>query len=639
MEIKHTCVESLSALKDQQKFAKLLPETPRPGMKEWIKKELYESELGGDFCVFSRKSICVEDEQIGRTMSVDDWERYESGVHYRWAAECSCTACGESFITGWNKNHPSKRYGIRMYAGDDGENYDGYIPENALPDVDFMTYNEDEEITCPRCGEKISLIHRSRLKHGRTYQMLVASVEVVDNYTVLMTWRARRYIGQWNPYNLDDFFEILPREALVIDGRKAYRFKHSTLPGNFSAEVQLCEWKPTNYYNDDLAYHRYYDYNAGGNHKIDATVYRNVPDLTGTTGEKTGLAECVGGHIESCEPLVFAYLKMWRKHPNIENVVKSKWRTVLDSEFRRLARDENYAYSAKYSVDTDLFNFSEKAPHKMLGISRQCLKHDFGWTCEDLREYNFWKFTFENVTEEDFDDWLGFFEGSTLHSLAITLSDYDDGYNYKKVINYLIDQSLLTSANVVAQTWVDYRDMLGSGEHTYREIFPKNLRQAHDDLVERTEAEKQSKYEAKFTELAEKYSALEWTDGDLCIRIAQNEQELIDEGKVLHHCVGGYGHKHASESDVIFFVRHYRRPERSYYTLDINMTDSVPREVQLHGYRNELYPSKHFSKGKIPQKVRDFVNRWESEVLIPTAAQIRKDQVKKQNKQRKENVA
>lgn len=638
MEIKHRCSASLSTLEDRQKFAALLPEVPRPGMKDWIKKEFYDSELGGDFCVFTRKSIFVEDKQIGRTMSADDWKRYESNAHYHWAAECHCTACGMRFITGWNKNHPNKRYGIRMYAGDDGENYDGYIPENALPDVDFMTYYEDNEIICPRCGERISLIHRSRLKHGRTHQMLVTSIETVDNYTVLMTWRARRYIGQWGPYDLDNFFEILPREALAIDGRKAYRFKHSMLPGNFSAEVQLGEWEPTNYYNDDLAYHRFYDYNARGNYKIDATVYRNVPDLTGTTGEKTGLAEYVDGHIESCEPLVFAYLKMWRKHPNIENVVKSKWRTVLDSELRRLARNENYAYSAKYSVDTDLFNFNEKAPHKMLGISRQSLKHDFCWICEDLREYNFWKLTFENVTEADFDDWLGFFEGPTLHSLAITLSDYDDGYNYKKVINYLIDQEIFDDANVAAQTWVDYREMLDGGEHTYREIFPKNLRQAHDELVERTEAEKQSIYEAKFAELAEKYSALEWTDGDLCIRIAQNEQELIDEGKVLHHCVGGYGHKHASESDVIFFVRHRRRPERSYYTLDINMTNSVPCEVQLHGYRNELYPSKHFRRSAIPQKVRDFCDRWESEILIPTIAKMKKKQ-SKSIKHRREKVA
>lgn len=631
MEIKHSCADSLFTLEDRQKFAALLPEVPRPGMKDWIRKEFYDSELGGDFCVFTRKSICVEDEQIGRTMSADDWERYESNVHYHWAAECHCTACEMRFITGWNKNHPNKRYGIRMYVGDDGENYDGYIPENALPDADFMTYNEDHEITCPRCGERISLIHRSRLKHGRTHQMLVTSIEAVDNYTVLMTWRARRYIGHRNPYNLDDFFEILPREALVIDGRKAYRFKHSTLPSIFSAEVQLGKWEPTNYYNDDLAYHRYYDYNAGGNYKIDAVVYRNVPDLTGTTGEKTGLVEYVDKHTKSLEPLVFAYLKMWRKHPNIENVVKSKWRTVLDTELRRLARDENYAYSAKYSVDTDLFNFSEKAPHKILGITKAESRINYGWKWSDFQAYQHHLFFHDVLTVAEFDELLTQYSLDTLMALDILAADYN--LKYLKMLSCLEKQDVGD-----IHLYIDYIKMLGDGEHTDREKYPKNLRVAHDTLAERIKAEKQSKYEAKFTELAEKYSALEWTDGELCIRIAQNEQELIDEGKVLHHCVGGYGHKHASESDVIFFVRHYRRPERSYYTLDINMTKTVPFEVQLHGYRNELYPSKHFRQSRISQRVHDFCDRWEKEILIPTIVKMRKEQ-SKPVKQRKEKVA
>lgn len=631
MEIKHSCVNSLLTLEDRQKFAELLPEVPRPGMKDWIRKEFYDSELGGDFCVFTRKSICVEDEQIGRTMSADDWKSYESNAHYHWAAECYCTACGERFIAGWNKNHPNKRYGIRMYAGDDGENYDGYIPENALPDVDFMTYNEDYEITCPRCGERISLIHRSRLKHGRTHQMLVTSIEAVDNYTVLMTWRARRYIGQWGPYALDDFFEILPREALVIDGRKAYRFKHSTLPSIFSAEVQLGEWESTNYYNDDLAYHRYYDYNAGGNYKIDATVYRNVPDLTGTTGEKTGLAEYVDGHIEELEPLIFAYLKMWRQHPTIENIVKSKWRCVLDTELRRLARNENYAYSAKYSVATDLFNFGERAPHKILGITKTESRINYGWKWSDFQAYQHHLFLHDVLTVAEFDKLLTQYSSDTLMALDNLAADYD--LKYLKMLSYLEKKDVGD-----VRLYIDYIEMLGDGEHTDREKYPKNLREAHDTLAERIKAEKQSIYEATFAELAEKYAPLEWSDGELCIRIARSEKELIKEGKVLHHCVGGYGHKHASESDVIFFVRHRRRPERSYYTLDINMTKAQPEEVQLHGYRNELYPSKHFKQSAIPQKVRDFCDRWESEILIPTIAKMKKKQ-SKSIKHRREKVA
>jgi hypothetical protein len=66
---------------------------------------------------------------------------------------------------------------------------------------------------------------------------------------------------------------------------------------------------------------------------------------------------------------------------------------------------------------------------------------------------------------------------------------------------------------------------------------------------------------------------------------------------------------------VIFFVRKYRRPERSFFTLDINMEGAKPNEVQLHGYKNE-----HIAAGKkrrIPARVRSFVDRWKSEVLMP----------------------
>lgn len=103
---------------------------------------------------------------------------------------------------------------------------------------------------------------------------------------------------------------------------------------------------------------------------------------------------------------------------------------------------------------------------------------------------------------------------------------------------------------------------------------------------------------------------------------------------MLHHCVGGYHQKHAAETDVIFFVRRARRPERSWYTLDIRMDRDVPKEVQLHGYRNEWC-----DRGRlhIPQRVRDFCDRWEREVLLPWAAAQKDKQTN--TKKRKRRIA
>lgn len=625
MEIEHKIVKSLRNSADRLELAKHLPEVPRDDMAEFVKAVVFDKELGGDFCVFKRTSIDVCDEELGRTMTPEDQDRFETGIHRRWVAECQCSACGERFIAGWNKNHPNKRYGIRMYVGDDGENYDGYIPENALPDVDFMPYNEDEKITCPRCGERISLIHRSRLKHGRTYQCMLTSVEVVDNYAMLVTWLARRHI------DADFIFEnvkILPCEALVIDGKHLYQYSHVKFNG-LHPEKHLQAWVFKSYYGKDLSLRRYYDWASIEYRKTDSYTYQGIQELTGTTGEKTGIAEYI--RRSTCRILPFAYLKLWQKHPNAENLVKSAWRTVLDSALQRVARGENYAYDANYSIEMPEFCFNESAPHKILGITKAESRINYGWEWSDFKAYQH-HLLFHNVlTVAEFDELLTQYSSGTLMSLDILAADYN--LKYLKMLSYLEKQDVGD-----IHLYIDYIEMLGDGEHTDREKYPKNLRVAHDTLAERIKAEKQSIYEAKFAELAEKYAPLEWSDGELCIRIAQNEQELIDEGKVLHHCVGGYGHKHASESDVIFFVRHYRRPERSYYTLDINMTGSVPCEVQLHGYRNELYPSKHFRRSAIPQKVRDFCDRWEKEILIPTVVKMRKEQ-STPVKRRKEKVA
>ncbi len=625
MEIEHKIVKSLRNSADRLELAKHLPEVPRDDMAEFVKAVVFDKELGGDFCVFKRTSIDVCDEELGRTMTPEDQDRFETGIHRRWVAECQCSACGEKFITGWNSEHSSDKYSVLMYAGDDGANYPGHINPEEVSANNAYCYSEGDTFGCPFCEHNVELIHNSRLRHGRTYQCMLTSVEVVDNYAMLVTWLARRHI------DADFIFEnvkILPCEALVIDGKHLYQYSHVKFNG-LHPEKHLQAWVFKSYYGKDLSLRRYYDWASIEYRKTDSYTYQGIQDLTGTTGEKTGIAEYI--RRSTCQIVPFAYLKLWRKHPNAENLVKSAWRTVLDSALQRVARGENYAYNANYSIEMPEFCFDESAPHKILGITKAESRINYGWKWSDFQVYQHHLFFHDVLTVAEFDELLTRFSSATLMTLDILAADYN--LKYLKMLSYLEKQDVGD-----IHLYIDYIEMLGDGEHTDREKYPKNLRVAHDTLAERIKAEKQSKYEAAFAELAEKYAPLEWSDGELCIRIARSEKELIKEGKVLHHCVGGYGHKHASESDVIFFVRHYRRPERSYYTLDINMTKAQPEEVQLHGYRNELYPSKHFRRSAIPQKVRDFCDRWESEILIPTIAKMKKKQ-SKSIKHRREKVA
>lgn len=125
---------------------------------------------------------------------------------------------------------------------------------------------------------------------------------------------------------------------------------------------------------------------------------------------------------------------------------------------------------------------------------------------------------------------------------------------------------------------------------------------------------------------AEMLAPLAWTDGRLCIVIPRSSAELAHEGRVLRHCVGTYSKSHVSGSPI-FFVRHYRRPERPYYTLNIGFTTGEPQRLQLHGYGNERHgPAKEYAHS-IPRKVLDFCSRWEREILAPFWANKQRNEV------------
>jgi len=199
------------------------------------------------------------------------------------------------------------------------------------------------------------------------------------------------------------------------------------------------------------------------------------------------------------------------------------------------------------------------------------------------------------------------------------------GIDLDKIARYLAKQSLrMKDAQYILDTRRMTRQAFPGRELTEEELWPRNLAAAHDRIdriladQRRLKSQKeQEAYNQQFAEVLERYGQLQWTDGELCVIIPRTAQELHREGEVLRHCVGGYTQRHISGSDTIFFIRRYRRPERPYYTLDIKMNSGEPTEVQLHGYGNERHGIHKEKRHSIPKKVRDFVNRWEREVLLP----------------------
>lgn len=612
---------------DISEITKLLPEQPRPGMVEAVFKDRHYSDLGGEHLIYKRESIAVEPE-LYRTMTDKDFEEFRENTEYRWGAICRCTACGEEFITGYeNKNGLS---GIKIFQGEDGQLYPGYVSPD-YDNYDVMFLNSGTSAFCPYCNARVTVKAKSKLGNGKKHQILTISVERAGDYAAIVTWLVKREL---NPYGFWEDITVIPRNAVVIDEKGKMRcFRHTDI--HFFNDTPISEWKAIKGY-DDPQFKKYYSHEAICHTKINGVVWSDSADLTGTTGEKTGLQT----YIEKgcCYPAM--YLKLWQQHPQIENIVKSAYFEVLESEIQHnIDTSVNYYGTPPKEITINGLDLAEVKPHKMLHFTKEEFR--VGMLCEwDWNISYMWllhDYFIADMSAAEFDEYvllLGLEPVSLLDGQTI---DGEDCLLLPEVTKYLTKQEVkcgMEAAELV-QFLIDYRDELyrqNANNLTHELLWPRNLVEAHDRIMKTVREMSDPKSAKNFKRVAKKYKPLEWNDGELCIRVAQSHKELIDEGDTLNHCVGKYGEEHLKESDVIFFVRRYRRPERSYYTLDIRMNKGKPKRVQLHGYGNEHHGEHKQYRHSIPQKVLDFCDRWEKEILMPFYYKEMAKQKKKESK-------
>lgn len=159
-----------------------------------------------------------------------------------------------------------------------------------------------------------------------------------------------------------------------------------------------------------------------------------------------------------------------------------------------------------------------------------------------------------------------------------------------------------------AELWTDYVDMagqLGYDISTKDLILPKNLEERHDMAadnfkIHREEVQNKA-YLPRYRMLCKKYG---FRMGEWEIIVPTTLNEIIAEGKTLHHCVGGYASRHIEGKTTILFLRKARTPWRSFLTIELNEEKGEIR--QIHGYKDERYP--HAVDPKI--KYAELLDTW-----------------------------
>ncbi len=169
------------------------------------------------------------------------------------------------------------------------------------------------------------------------------------------------------------------------------------------------------------------------------------------------------------------------------------------------------------------------------------------------------------------------------------------------------------------QMYIDYlrlRDQLGYDLTNTIYLFPRDLWTAHDRMVYEANKEKFDKrlkeVEVKYPLIKQNYKKINekyhFEDDEFVIRPAKAAPEIVEEGRILHHCVGGdnYLSSHNTGKSYILFLRKKKHPKTPFITVEITddftirqwygAYDKKPDEKRIQEWIDSYV---RFEKGKV----------------------------------------
>lgn len=592
--------KSKAEIVEAERILACLPDNPDKIREEIIYTDEMIDSIGANVLLIERYPQLIHRKALKQEMSHNDWVEYEKSETSVWAAQMTCTFCGDSF-EGWWEHRKGKTPAFVMPIQNERFGYlnfgiDGWTKR----DDDLIISTDNAEATCPCCGRYARTHKKSWLgKKGKTFRQLFTSVErfgEAQEYAGVFYWMAELHLDR----DGTAMMELLPRDALAVgrDGR-LYAFTAEKL-GTW--ERRPLGDKPLGHrpFRSALASH-------GEQRKATWNCWVGTDDVEGSTMEKTGIDVWLREEdlVNEDPNAIEKYLRFWAKHPNVENLMRSGWAGLV-----------NETVDGK-TVPVD---WEKVKPHEMLGLTKEefrSLPYEYR-SCKNLTQIKMFKLLYpEQASAGEYVRLLEKYK-TALH-LLIDRAEPNRFWNPAQVDRYLRKQGLDNQDGL--ELLADYRYAAESlsALHTDRDWWPKELHNKHDEAAAAAGIKDQPA-NIYFRMLNDWLQGTAWSDGRLCVRPARSAEELKQEGDVLKHCVGTYAKKMINRTDVIFFVRKARRPERSYLTLDIRMSGDRPTMVQIHGWGNEYRYDKETEKSvswKIPARDLAFVDRWMEKVMIP----------------------
>lgn len=465
----------------------------------------------------------------------------------------------------------------------------------------FFRLHHGDTLECPRCGNPVTLVALGKMRSFATLEQFRRIVICRKGYNgaLLLTagWGTKTY--EWNDLRPTVDFNEKVRICLLPGKRMEWRKE---------MEWNGYRYRTARWYQEDFVKEPFAPYM----YTSDGSYYFMFPERIGDTALKycslsdwyyhdtaVDIVEDMG---KTPVRQVVKYLSAYTQYPVMEMAVKIGFMdavTELVVEGRK---------NAKY------LDWNARSLHGFLRLPKPEAKLIVknGCSLRVLKEYVTAK---KAGTIKKIDDFIPLLSAAGGVDNIPLLGECAKrcGCDLKQAVYYLIKQNTGKDAKRTLNFWKDYLDMAEKLHYDLSRkdvLMPKNLRERHDAAAATIRVQEEEKATEEYKHRKKNLERLYAFElDDLLIRVPGSAQEIVDEGKALAHCVGGYAARHITGKVDILFLRDTKKPEKPMVTIEmkprVSPTDKVYM-VQIHGYRNEM------CKGAVDpkKKYKDFLNIW-----------------------------
>lgn len=446
-------------------------------------------------------------------------------------------------------------------------------------EYDALTANHNESGICPHCKSEVQFKNIGKSKSCKSLRQHIniawfVPISYDEVYIVCFAlWKDYRYKknNNFNTY-IDNIYHITPErskqyETGYYDTSSFYEISKIKEP--------FC-----------MGYmHGYECYKLIGFDKIDKTFLK------------------YSGYKEYISRLTCKYLALYPTHKPFEMMVKLGLKNFI-TEVIYYNRENKRLIDWNATKAQDIFKMSKQEFNEMRRLN---------FNVEELKDYKVFrkiqKITMEeskSITRElyiaNHNEIIKIIKKFNIKPKELT--KYIEK-NHKKLLGEMCHNSYYPGKSAVWITWTDYINMAIFLNYDLSQkivMFPKDLTKSHDIAAEimnrkkeeerlRQEAEKneQRRKELEAYELSSKklykkrVKQYAYENEQFAIIVPKKLEDIIREGQLMQHCVGGYAERHAKGKTTILFLRDKSEIDKPLYTIE--MWDKDLRQVQ--GFKNQ----------------------------------------------------